>query len=438
MSRQQLGLASLVSLLLLAPAMAQQNPSPVVGELMPELVFRERNSNEEIRFGPSAYRGRIIVMYFWRASNQDSLEWLDKLKGLFTTFGPKGVRFINCPMDEKEKADKILADRGISDVFPPDDTTEEAKVLWTFRGQGWMEIFGAGSHPYVLVIDPDGYFAWRGNPNDRLEERLTKLVEQTNPPIVDSRWLGRRLRTAEKLHDEGEFGRAYAYARDVAAIADKTSSDFQKADALMGKLEVAATNWLSQIPELERADNFEKAAYIAAQVSINYETKDTKKTTAKAADAEIGRMRGSAKQKELVRKAIENARGELLIMRATDLEERKLFDRASVLYREVVKKYEETEAAKTAATALERMLSNPSVVKAVEESRRTQEAIRLFDIAERLEKNELYEQARETYQRLIKDYAGTRESKLAADRIKSVPAPDKETAQAGKPEPANP
>ncbi len=429
MSRVKTGLLFVVGVLATAASVAQQNPSPVVGELMPELTFRERNGGKETVFGPSVYRGRLVVLYFWRSNQQDSLDWLDRMKAVDTKYRPKGVRFVSLALDNPEKAEKALTDHGVSDIFQPNDETN--KVSWRFFGQGWMELFGAGSHPYVILIDPDGFLAWRGDPNDHLEERLDKLIAETNPPTVDSKWLSRRLRTAEKFESEGEFGKAYAFAKDVAIVADRNSSEFQKADALMAKLETAASNWLKQIPELERGDNFEKAAYIAAQVSVNFETKDTSKNTAKEADAEIGRMRGSAKQKELVKKALENARGELLIVRATDLEERKLFDRAGIVYREVMKKYEESEAAKTAKAALERMTSNPSVVKAVEEARRTQEATRLFDIAERLEKNELYDQARDTYQRLIKDFAGTPESKLAAARIKKVPE-GKETAKAAE------
>lgn len=430
MSRVGNGLSLLVCMLATAASLAQQNPSPVVGERMPELTFKERNGGKEIKFGPSAYRGRLLVLYFWRANHQDSLDWLDKIKGLNTKLGPKGVRFASFAMDSEEKAEKVLTDKGLTDVFQANDDT----MYWKFWGQIWMELFGAGSHPYTVIIDPDGYLAWRGDPNDHLEERLEKLIAQTNPSTVDTKWLSRRLRTAEKFEAEGEFGKAYAFAKDVVIVADKNTSEYQKGDALIGKLEAAASNWLKQIPELERADNFEKAAYIAAQVSVNFETKDTNKTTAKEADAEIGRMRGSAKQKELVKKAIENARGELLVLRATDLEERKLFDRAGDYYREVIKKYEDSEAAKTAKASLDRMTSNQSVMKAVDEARRTQEATRLFDIAERLEKNGLYEQARDTYQRLIKDFAGTLESKVAAERIKKVPE-GKETAKAGDAKP---
>ncbi len=434
---------AMLALGLLAPFAAAQFVNPTTIGARPEDIELKVGNTTRL-FTVDDYEGRVLVLYFWRTTNLESVEWLDKLKDLDKRFAPKGVRFMTGVLEQPEKADKVIDEKGVDDIL---------STNMRLYGRGWAEFFGAMSHPYVVVVDPDGYIAWRGNPNDRFEERLNETLEATNPPSVDAKWLGRKLRAAEKHLDDGEFGKAYTAAKFVQRIAIENSKESQAADSLMGKAETAAADWLKKAIEFERADNLDKATYIVAQISVHFgapekrtlnrrdergqpapagnneNERDLRRPVAQDADNEIGRMRGAVKVKDMIRTQLEAARGDVMNTRAADLEERKQYDRAHERYAEVVKKYPDSEPAKAAKAAIERLRTSPAVAEQVKKARAVAAARRLLDLGNRCEQQKLPALARQHYEQLVADHPESPEAKTAAERLKSLPASEAETAQ---------
>jgi tetratricopeptide (TPR) repeat protein len=311
-----------------------------------------------------------------------------------------------------------------------------------------MNLFGAMSLPEVVVVDPESRIVWRGSPNDRLEERLLAICEQTQPLAGDPKRMAQRMRQSDKLLDQGEIGQAYTLARSIWLVTEDGSSERGDARNKMDKLEAAAGEWLKKAIEAERAGEKDKAARIVAQIAGRFDDpelrdeqregdKDKDKLqVVKDAEAEIGRMNGDRTLKQAIKAAQDQCQAEVLLEKGADFEEVNRFDDALVCYRQVIKKYKDAAGAKTAQANIDKIKNDKKLRVAVDKSRDEAEAARWLDIADRCAKLELFDEAREYYERLVKEHPKSEEAKQAKEKLSKLPAPAKETAGADPVEPA--
>ncbi|MBI5865920.1 MAG: hypothetical protein HZB38_15735, partial [Planctomycetes bacterium] len=134
--------------------------------------------------------------------------------------------------------------------------------------------------------------------------------------------------------------------------------------------------------------------------------------------------------KALIRTAMDNARGELLIEQAQMYEDVNRFDDARVCYKQVMDKYKETPAAKDAEAAVEKIRTDKKLKQTIEKERAADEARRWLDLGERFEKAEMPELAREQYEKVIKQHAKTEFAKTAKERLEKLPKADKKGDEA--------
>jgi len=422
------------TLWLAAPASAQKIAT--IGKVVPDDKIKvdwEKGEEEVYLFRP--LRGGIAVFYFWRSGNLDSVERLSEMAELDRKYRDKGIRFISVTADKKDKFEEIMKEK---------DFSAFRYRLW--NGTILYYLLGALSDPYVVLIDPRGVLAWRGVPDDRLEERLADLIEQTKPPLGDPKWLERRYRKAERFYDRREYGRAYTIARDLFKMTDESHTAHDKAKAMMAKCEEAAEDWLKEAIQAERDKDLEKAARIVAEIAVRFEDPDEDEDKSKRrtgrddregsvkreAEQQIGRMSGDRKLKKLIRESRENAAGELLNDRAADLEEDDYYTDAKRVYEEVVKEYKDTDAAKEAKRRLKRIQRDKAIQKKIAERRAGERAVRWLDIGDRFAALELYDEAREHYEQLIEEHPGTTPAARAKERLRQLPkAQAKAKADAG-------
>lgn len=417
--------AALTAALLIAvPASAQQTAT--IGKEVPDIkiALEGGRQQEEVRIFREL-RGSIAVFYFWRSTNTASVELLSEIKDLYREYGRKGVRFISVTMDKKEKADEILTEKE-ADFF---------RYL-AYEANASYYLLGAMSDPYVALVGPRSILAWRGVPGERLKERLADLHARTNPPAGDDDWLERRFRKAERFYDQGEPGKAFTIALDLLKITDEANAVHGKAEALMAKCETAAEDWLKEAIQAERNKEYEKAARIVAEIAVRFEDPDEDddrkqrgggrdddrdQSIKRQAEIEIGRMNGNRDLKKLIREARENAEGQLRNDRAADLEEDEYYVEAKHIYEQVLKEYEDTEAAKEAKRRLRRIERDPSIQKKVAERRARDEAVRWLDLADRFAAIGLYATAREYYENIVQDHPDTTTAERARQRLNELP-----------------
>ena len=428
------GLMIPVLIIIVAGSAQAQPRTTTIGQKVPiDLkVSMAGEEGKDERYLFRDLRGSIAVFYFWRSNNLRSVEALSQLESLGREFREKGVRILSATADTEEKINKDMADHEFG-FFN--------ERLW--NGISLYHLLGAYSDPYVVIVGPRSRVLWRGQPDQRMSERITDLVELTNPPLGDEEGLNARLRKASRFFDQRECGRAYTIAKELYDMTDDSHSMHGRAEALMARCDQMGHDLLREAIQKEKDGELEEAARIVAEIAVRFEQPEDDDTdrrrdhgsssggntardgrqesVQRQAEFEVGRMNGNRELKGLIRDAMKEARGRLLIDQAADLEADDYYLYAKTLYDEVVEKYEDTDAAKEAKKLLQRIRRDPEILKKIAQRRAREEAMLWLDIADRFVGIELYDQAREKYQAIIKDYPDTTAAVRAKQRLSDLP-----------------
>jgi len=414
---------------LLAPAAtALAQKTATIGREIPddriEIITRE---GEKERYYFREFRGGIAVFYFWRPMNQQSVQVLKEIDALRQKFGDRGVRFISVTPTKKEQFEEW------------EKNNEVPKFQHYVFGNILHHVLGAYSEPYVVLVDPRGILTWRGVPDRRLEQRLADLIEYTRPPIGDKTWLSRRYREAERFHDRGEYGRAYTLARDLYEMLGPDHADGARAKALMDRCEAGAQKQLEEALQAERNKEYEKAARLVAEISVRFQDPDEerqdergrgggsgregqKESIKRKAELEIGRMNSDRDLKKLIRDARNNAEAELLNDRALYLEQDDYYVEAKHIYEKVIADYKDTDAAREARERLKRIEQDKRIQEKIAERRARDQAIRWLDLGDRFAALKLYDEARDYYERLLREHPNTLAATRARERLQELAA----------------
>ncbi|RMF75242.1 MAG: hypothetical protein D6744_13695 [Planctomycetota bacterium] len=393
-----------------APALAQ-----AIGKPAPEVIYEKGKDKEDDRFLVEKHRGRVLVLYFYRFGNLESIEMLKYMSSMEEKMRPRGVRFIGFCANSKQRFEQ--------------ETREGETEIPLMRLQYYGNImklvqmaYRALSEPYVVIIDANGIIRWRGHPLDGFEERLEWVLKRYPPPGGDPQWLDGRLRLADKLLSQGEIGKAYTAAKMVFDFTDEDQPQHAKAESMMEKLKGEAEKWLKKAIEFEQAGEYDKAAKIVADISVRIEGEDV----ARDAEQEIGRMNGRLALKEKIREALDVARGSLILEQAAVAEERGDYETAIRLCEKVRDDFEDSDSdiAEQAEKEIERIREDPEAQETLAKVRRTRLADRWYDLGERCEKMELYDDARAWYEKLIKEYPESEAAEKAKTALARLPKPE--------------
>lgn len=430
---------------MLGSVIASAQEIATIGRRLPSFQYGD-NQQDLKTFSVPDFRGSYLLFYFWRTNNAESVAMYQKLSGMEGSLRGKGVRLYPVCADTAERFNEFAKVRDIPPMARP------------FFGRGLNMLYGAMSEPFLVLADPMGRLIWRGAPSDRWEERLDYYLEILPSPAVNEAYIAQRFRDAERLREAGELGKAYSVARSLSQMStDLNESNQTKAQSLMDKIEGEAAEWLKKAVKHELDGEKEKAAYIIAQISVRFgkqeddeprparppgdqqnqqneqQQEQQKSQLIKDTESEMGRMFGDRTIRVLIDKEVKNARGELQNEWADQLERWNLIEPASLIYTSVVKRFEETEAAKSAEAAVERIKKDRKIQQAIATARNEELAYRCFDVGERLEKIQVYDQARAYYERAIKEYPKAIITAKARERLAKLPNEDKTEAASAAP-----
>jgi peroxiredoxin len=411
--RTALGIATLACLGLMAGSALAQHVGDPAPDFEIEDTDRSRDKDDEHRL--STYKGRIVLLFFWRSTSSRSLDMIPTLNEIHREYRPRGVMIIAGTPEEKKDVEEVANEKQVE----------------FFIGYGNAHrLYQVPSLPYAYLIDPDMKVAWRGNPEKNLEDRLVELMRRTPPVCADLAAEQSRLRKAEQLLEQRDYGRAYTIAAKLADLEEENAELAEKARALMEKLEQAAEKWLEEAKEAHRTGDYETACRIVSVISIRFETTDV----AHAAEDEIARLRAERKSKEMIRTERKKAQAEVALDEAADFEADKRYLKALDAYEEVAKKFKDSEAAKQAQAAIERITTDSAIQQYVKEWREAGRADRWLELGDRFAKVEMYDLAREYYERVISEHATSAAATKAKKRLKDLPEPLAEEARKGKQE----
>ena len=393
MKRKLRAAAGVCVLLACAAASAQ-----VIGQEAPEIGVPGWFGDGD-RPSLAKYRGKIIVLTFWRSNDDASREALPTLNKLHSHFSSKGVKFIAFTPEDKQPLEEFFKQNEI-----------EHQVAYGVPIPSQYEVT---SLPRTFLIDPAGRLAWRGDPEDDLEYRIERQIRHTPPPGSNAKALRKRLARVTGALDDGKLMRTYTLAKDLAADADEGTSVAKRADELIAEVEKAVEDWVDEAKQAINDDDPEDGCRKIAELTVRLEGSKI----AGKAKTELRRLRRNKKLKPLLDAALANARAGRLHDRGLGLEAGGRYAQAVEAYRGVIEQYTQTEAAKTAKKSLDRINASKRIQAALKKSREAVEADRWIEIGDRYTRVDMKEQARAYYKKVVKEHPKSAAAPKARERL---------------------
>ncbi|GEM_PF-949885 len=349
------------------------------------------------------FRDRIVVLFFFR-TDDNSADSIPTVGEAHKNLSQLGVVIIGLTPEKKEAVDRIVKAKNIK--FP------------VGYGVSTEERYQVASFPKVYLLDTAGILVNRFHPDDELEERIRAQMRVTPPVGTDPQTLKSRFEQARTAYKNREYGRAYTLAVAVSKLTEKDSSLGKSVSELLKQIEEGARKWLEEAKAAARSGDYDKACRIVAEISVRFAGSEV----GSEADGERGRLMGDGKVKPKLLTALENAKGQLVNEQAAEQEAAGRYLEAIRLYRTVSEQHPQTEAASAADKAIERINADPKAQEAIRSLRADEEADRWLDIANRFASVEMYDKAREFYQRIIDTHPEARCAARARQQLAQLPA----------------
>lgn len=393
--------------LLMATAVvsAQEAPADIqIGEPLPDIEAADF-INYDGKPTLDKFRERVVVVFFFQPTGV-SVDSIPTVNDAYKKFGQSGVVFVGLTPAKKSDAESVVSGKEVKFPVGFEAPTENKYAVTSF--------------PQIYLLDTSGRLVNRFHPGEDLEEKIRTQMKRTPPRGADPTRLKLRYEQAAAALQRKDIGIAFTLASDVQRVADEKSEIGQKVKKLVEQINKAAEEWLDEAKDAAKDEEYDKACKILAELSVRFKGEDI----AGKADTEIGRLMGDRTVKPKINSAIDNVKGEVINERAADHESLKEYLEARNLYREVVQDYPKTEAAEKAEKAIERINNDPMAKEAIERMLANEEADRWLDIGDRFAKVEMYDKAREYYQRVIEVHPTSRARPKAEEQLRDLPEPE--------------
>lgn len=395
--------AAAITLTFVAAATAQK-----IGDEAPPLEIKDFVNGKQ---GESlaGFRNKVVVLTFFRTSDPDADDIAKNLSALHKSFYPR-VIVIGIIPEAKDKVEAFAKSKQIEFRLWNYTSSQEGQEP---KLEKWNV-----SPPRAFIIDPSGKIADQRHPGDNLEERVRSQLERTPVAGSDKAALMSQLAAAQQLSASKSLGKAYTIAKRVLSLLDENSAEAAAVKELIKQLNEAGQKAFEELKEKAKEKKFDEACPRLAEFSVRFAGEDWVKDV----DSEVGRLQSDRESKARMKKAMDNARGELRNEQAAELEATKQYLEAKAIYKDVVEKYPDTDAFKAAQQAIDRISNDPTIRRTMEALVADEEANRLLDLADRYAKVEMNPEARELYQKVISAHPKSVAATRAKERLAKLPA----------------
>jgi hypothetical protein len=302
---------------LAAPALA----GVAVGDAAPAIAIRECVNAEP--FTLEDLRGQIVVIEIFRTSSKPSVEQSSRLDEFQSRYEGRNVFVVSVTNEDRKRLDEYLT------------ATKPAHVVAIESGDSAAGYGLVKGFPTLYVVDPDGKIAWAGNWIDRAEAEAAKLFRAAKswPPRVPTRLAAaREAVVAGRL---GEGRRALDAELKTGKPTDAEKVLVQRAIAWID------AQWSKQVDAAAKTANDGK--YYDAVVEFERVVKE-------AGDLDPGRRAAEGVRQVLAdpgrKREVDAGRA---LATATEAAKSQPPKKAIALYKAVIAKWKDTEAAKRAA-----------------------------------------------------------------------------------------
>lgn len=380
----------------------------VIGEPAPEVELRRigTHDNTEEKIKLVGKRGIMVVLYFWRPSDATSVEYLDTLAKVEKL---PGVDVLLISMEKEEETNRALSDKDFGFVWI------------AYEAQGGARLYDVSHFPRCYIVDPNGILVWRGHPGE-VEQKLKEQIRITPPAGADAAALRSKLARSREALSRKHYGRAFTLARQVVDLTAESDENHGPAVQLRDEIEGKAREWLDEARKLADDKKYEEACRIVAEMKVRMEGREIVKDV----ETEITRLRGARESKKMLDDTLRDLRATLQMEQAQELVELKRYVDADRAYRSIIESFEESPVAKQADEALTKLRQDPKTLELIKAHYTQVQAERWMDLGDRFAKLNFPVQAREYYERIIKEHGGTDTAKRAEKKLKELndkPAP---------------
>lgn len=291
-----------------------------VGQDAPELEGREYVNVEPVKLAD--LRGRVVVVQIFRTTSQPCAEQVAALGDLHKKYAEKGVTVLAVTNEERKPVDEFVG--RLKAAYPVILESGDMSKSWGL----------AKGYPTTYVIAADGKIAWKGNWADKAEDKITLLL----PKARKSPRLPARLAAAADAAEAGKL----AEARKPLAAELKAGTLSEQEKPLVEKM----IAWIDAKVG-EQLD----AAVASANAGKFYEADLEFERLAKDfADTDFGKKAAEGRRQLRAEPArVKEIDGWRALVAAQEKAKDLVASRAIALYKDVAKKFKDTEAAKKAA-----------------------------------------------------------------------------------------
>jgi len=446
----------------------------VEGQPAPDYKLKPERGEEYWLFG-DLYKDHIVVLYYWNSMDSTSVELLPLLKELHSKYRNRGVVIIALTREKKERALRAVESKGawfdwiawgINPEEPYRFPAPRTTYIIDVYGRVAQARFDAGDNLEERILAQLRKTPTPAATDERLSQQLAAVRA-----LMSAQDYGRAYTVAERLrhffwtmsldlYERRDRERRSGSRRGGGDEEGGGSGNPQldQAEELLKQVFEGGKQWLTQAREEIKKEDYESACRKLANLSVRLEKKakeeggERRDRSARRSrgedrrrgrdrdrqgegegevveeirdfeelkehvDREVGRLQGDAYTKAIINKALDNVRGEVQNELAAELLANGMYLEALDAYRETSEKYPGTEAARAAAAAMDKIYKDPQLREQIKKTEAAEQAARWFDLGERFARCELFDQAREYFEKVIKNYPDSAVAEKAKSRL---------------------
>jgi len=270
-----------------------------------------------------------------------------------------------------------------------------------------------------VLVGPDSKVLYAGHPQAGLDQAIEKAFKEHPPQLVPPKVLEQARKNLADVEAKMEAGDTRGAIRLLGRIppAAKQDGDFAaKAEQVQKKLEDAANAMLDDVQKQVNEGKYVEAVGRLKELSGALEGLPV---AAKAKQL-LGEVASKPEAKSAIEAADKEAKSADALEVAEKLQAQKKHELAYARYKEIVKVFPGTAAAKKAADQVRTYEKDPQFVQRAREAAAATKAKGEMKLAESYARAGRPDMARKKYQNVIDEFPGTSYAQAARDAMKGL------------------
>ena len=395
---------TLAAALLLVAAAARAEVK--VGD-SPELTFRSTDGkNVDLK----ALRGKLVLIDFWATWCGPCMAEAGHMVETNNKYGPKGLQIIGISLDDDRAAlENVIKSQNFS---------------WPqfFDGQGWGNRFARGwgvkSIPRTFLLDTNGTVVWSGHPG-RMDQPIEEAFAKTPPQLIDPAVAVAAAAMLEQVEASIKSGDNAGAIKRFAALPPEARKDPQideRAKSAESQLATAATAMLADVEPMIQQKQFAPAQAKLKELAAALGTSEA----AAQAKKRLSELNAMPEAQAQFAAAAKTAKADEELAVAQKLQADGKHELAYARFKQIVKSFEGTTAATSAAEAVAKYEQDPAFTKRANETTGASKAKGLLALAQSYRKSNRLDLARKKYQEVIDTYPNTSFADEASKALKEM------------------